>query len=112
MDDSAFQQNNETNDNETNENEIKMPKLAMWDFEQCDSKKCSGKKLNRFGLCKILEIKQSFKGIVLSPMADTTISPSDIEIVQSLGIAVIDCSWHALSEVPFRKIKAPTPRLC
>ena len=40
------------------------------------------------------------------------ISPSDDEIVQISGLAVVECSWARLDEVPFGKIKSPHERLC
>ena len=68
-------------------------KLSMWYFEQCDPKKCSGMQLKARGLLTTLSLKAKFNGIVLTPTAQQIISPADQEIIQTSGIAVIDCSW-------------------
>ncbi|CAG8460133.1 2669_t:CDS:2 [Rhizophagus irregularis] len=91
-------------------NNIPMP-LGMWDFEHCDPKKCSGKKLVRFGIVKELKVSTRFRGIVLSPEGKKAVSPADREIVQEYGIAVIDCSWSKLDNVPFSKLRTGNDRL-
>lgn len=93
------------------DNEILSLNIAMWDVNQCDSKKCSGRKLQRHGLIKSLRLGQQFKGLVLHPLGTMTISPRDRSIVESSGVAVIDCSWAKLDETPFHKMKSPHPRL-
>eukprot|EP01112_Ceratiomyxa_fruticulosa_P020491 TRINITY_DN698_c0_g1_i1.p1 TRINITY_DN698_c0_g1~~TRINITY_DN698_c0_g1_i1.p1 ORF type:complete len:285 (-),score=57.87 TRINITY_DN698_c0_g1_i1:53-907(-) len=85
--------------------------LAMWDFGQCDSKRCTGRKLARLGFIKDLGISTKFRGIVLSPLGQQSISPLDKEIVQVNGICVVDCSWAKLEDVPFAKMKANHERL-
>lgn len=79
-------------------------KLAMWDFNHCDPKRCSGKKLERLGLIRSLKVGQSFKGIIVSPNGQKVVSPEDLEIVDSSGCAVVECSWARLDEIPFKKI--------
>ncbi|PVG02957.1 DUF367-domain-containing protein [Serendipita vermifera] len=83
----------------------------MWDFGHCDPKRCSGKKLERFGIVKSLRVGQRFRGIVLTPNATQVISPQDRDIVTAGGIAVVECSWARLDEVPFHKIKSSNERL-
>lgn len=39
------------------------------------------------------------------------VSPTDHEIVQEYGCAVVDCSWARLDDTPFNKMKTPYPRL-
>lgn len=86
-------------------------KLAMWDFGQCDAKKCTGRKLARFGLLKDLRVKNGFGGIALSPVGVQCISQEDHDLVKRKGLAVVDCSWAHLEDVPFKKLKCPAPRL-
>lgn len=62
-------------------------------------------------LIKNLKLGQQFKGIVLSPIATHTVNPSDKSIIESSGIAVVDCSWAKIDETPFHKMKSPYPRL-
>ncbi|KAG7828938.1 hypothetical protein KL920_002731 [Ogataea angusta] len=86
-------------------------KLAMWDFDHCDPKKCSGKKLERLGLMKDLRIGQKFQGIVVTPNATKVVSPSDRSLVEEIGVAVVECSWARLEEIPFSKIGGRNERL-
>lgn len=81
------------------------------DLGHCDPKKCSGRKLLRLKLIKNLKLGQTFKGLVLSPMATCTVNPLDRSIIESSGIAVVDCSWAKIEETPFNKMKSPHPRL-
>uniref|UniRef100_A0A0E0KA04 18S rRNA aminocarboxypropyltransferase n=1 Tax=Oryza punctata TaxID=4537 RepID=A0A0E0KA04_ORYPU len=98
---------------EDTEEEPKGPKiqLAMWDFGQCDVKRCTGRKLSRFGLLKELRVTNGFGGVVLSPVGTQCVSKEDRHIVQRKGLAVVDCSWARLSDVPFVKLRCGAPRL-
>ena len=49
---------------------------------------------------------------IRSPLGTQTVSPADKEVVQELGIAVVDCSWAQLADVPFAKIRGKHERLC
>lgn len=85
--------------------------VAMWDFQHCDPRRCSGKKLSRHGLIKEMRIGQRFRGIVLTPHATQVLSPADAPILREFGVAVVECSWARLDEIPFSKIKSPHERL-
>jgi pre-rRNA-processing protein TSR3 len=102
-------------DNHPNEprvtNSTKPIRLAMWDFGQCDSKKCTGRKLARLGLLSDLKISQKFPGIILSPLAKTVTCKADKDIVESLGVCVVDCSWAKLDSIPFNKIRGKNERI-
>ncbi|KAK6967132.1 ribosome biogenesis protein TSR3 [Favolaschia claudopus] len=89
---------------------IEVP-VAMWDFDHCDPRRCSGKKLARLGLIKELKVGSRFRGIVVSPKGKQVISPSDREIILKSGLAVVECSWARLDDVPFGKIASPHERL-
>lgn len=85
--------------------------VAMWDLNHCDPKKCSGRKLLRNGLIKNLKLGQRFPGLVLTPVGVKCVSPQDRGIIESSGIAVVDCSWARIDETPFTRMKSPHPRL-
>ncbi|KAH7344508.1 hypothetical protein B0J17DRAFT_635686 [Rhizoctonia solani] len=85
---------------ETHNDEARIPvPVAMWDFDHCDPKRCSGKKLARLGLISDLRVGQRFRGIV--PKGDFTCA----------GVAVVECSWARLDDVPFAKLRSPNERL-
>lgn len=86
-------------------------KLAMWDFDHCDPKRCSGKKLERLGFIKNMRVGQKFNGVVVSPNGKGVVCPDDLEIVETCGAAVVECSWARLDEVPFNKIGGKHERL-
>lgn len=45
------------------------------------------------------------------PNATSVASPADRDIVAKDGLAVVECSWARLAEVPFSKIASPHERL-
>jgi len=101
-----------TSSEESEEDSVSFPiRLAMWDFNQCDAAKCTGRKLARLGYVTSLKLSQRFGGIILTPNAKDCLAPCDKEIIESKGIAVVDCSWHQLDSTPLHKIKGGHPRL-
>lgn len=47
----------------------------------------------------------------MSPIGRNCVSKEDINLIVSRGIAVVDCSWNRLDDVPFGRIKGAAPRL-
>ena len=84
--------------------------LRMWYLDHCDPKRCSGKHLQRQGFVHELRLNQSFRGIVLTPDASLFVSPADKEVVEALGIAVVDCSWKRMEEVALSRFHGNHPR--
>lgn len=94
-----------------NDNPLKSLRLRMWDFAQCDPKRCTGARLARRGIFERMPLKQSFRGIVLSPEAKVAISPADRGILEKSGMSLIDCSWARLQEIPFKQMHSGHHRL-
>lgn len=76
-------------------------RLAMWDLGQCDKKRCTGTRLVRQGVVQELRLGQPFPGVVLSPNGTRSVSREDAELIRAKGLAVVDCSWNRLDDVPF-----------
>ncbi|KAF9553560.1 DUF367-domain-containing protein [Agrocybe pediades] len=85
---------------------IEVP-VGMWMMKKDGGRK----KLARLGLIKELRVGSRFRGIVVSPKGKQVISPADREIIAADGLAVVECSWARLDEVPFHKISSPNERL-
>jgi len=63
------------------------------------------------GVLRELRLGQRFKGLVLTPNATETVSRADADVVREAGLAVVDCSWNRLDDVPFGRIRGHAPRL-
>ena len=85
--------------------------LRMWDFAQCDPKRCTGARLAKRGKFQRMNLKQHFRGIVLSPRGQVSVSPADADILAQSGLSVIDCSWARLDEIPFAQMNSGVHRL-
>lgn len=48
-----------------------------------------------------LRLGQSWPGVILSPVGTRVVSREDADLIASKGIAVVDCSWNRLDDVPF-----------
>lgn len=86
-------------------------RLAMWDLGQCDKKRCTGTKLVRQHIVSELRLGIPFPGVILSPNGKCCVSNDDKELIGVKGLAVVDCSWNKLDEVPFGKYSQPTLQL-
>jgi len=111
LDESRLKSDDAAEEGEEELTSMRLPPLAMWDFEQCDAKRCTGRKLQRQGDLRVLSLNDRFRGVVLSPNATKAISNDDKALISEHGLAVVDCSWARLEEVPFHKIKAAEERL-
>ena len=54
-------------------------------------------------LVEELRLGALFPGIILSPNGKSVVSREDANLIEHKGIAVVDCSWNRLDEVPFRE---------
>ena len=50
--------------------------------------------------------------LVCSPVGSQCVSKEDYSLIKRKGLAVVDCSWARLSDVPFTKLRCAAPRLC
>lgn len=46
-----------------------------------------------------------------SPVGNQCVSKEDYTLIKRKGLAVVDCSWARLSDVPFVKLRCAAPRL-
>jgi pre-rRNA-processing protein TSR3 len=76
-------------------------RLAMWDLGQCDKRRCTGTRLVRQGVVQELRLGVPFPGVILSPVGRACVSREDQELIGVRGLAVVDCSWNRLQDVPF-----------
>ncbi|CAK9166934.1 unnamed protein product [Ilex paraguariensis] len=58
-----------------------------------------------------LRVGNGFGGIVLSPAGKQCVSKEDYGLISRKGLAVVDCSWARLDDVPFAKLRCAAPRL-
>ena len=47
-----------------------------------------------------------------SPVGSHCVSREDYNMIKRKGLAVVDCSWARLEDVPFVKLRCASPRLC
>ncbi|KAJ2920062.1 hypothetical protein MD484_g295, partial [Candolleomyces efflorescens] len=59
----------------------------------------------------VVKIKVPVAMWVSGPKATQIVSPADKDTILAGGIAVVECSWARLDEVPFNKIASPHERL-
>jgi hypothetical protein len=62
------------------------------------------KRLQRWLVVQVvqeLRLGVSFPGIILSPMGKACVSREDKDLIAVKGLAVVDCSWNRLEDVPF-----------
>ena len=71
-------------------------RLYVVEGNQCDPKKCTGARLIRFGYAQPLRAPKALPrgSVVLTPVAETALSPADADAAAKRGLAVLDFSWN------------------
>ena len=85
-------------------------RVCLWEFSQNDARRDSGSKLVRQGLARQLDPRAAFQGIVLAADAAQILSPADAPLIQTRGLAGVNCSWRGLDAVPFGALGRPELR--
>jgi len=70
-------------------------RLVAYHAGQCDPKRCTTKKLARFGMVRLVPRVDALPpgAILLTPLAETALSPADRGRAERRGLAVLDVSW-------------------
>ncbi|KAE9449937.1 hypothetical protein C3L33_18150, partial [Rhododendron williamsianum] len=99
------------------EEEQMVPKiqLAMWAYRAAHLNTAQALLIllnDEFGnIMQELRVTNGFGGIVLSPAGKQCVSKEDYILMKRKGLAVVDCSWARLDDVPFTKLRCAAPRL-
>ena len=61
----------------------------------------TGTRLMRLNVVSEMRLGTPFPGVILSPNGKSCVSMEDQDLIAAKGMAVVDCSWNRLEEVPF-----------
>ncbi len=80
------------------------PRIFVYRVPQDDPRKNTALKLARFGYVELVDdVRQLPKGaLFLDPYARDPIRPGDRSVIESKGLALIDCSWRKAIDVHFK----------
>jgi rRNA small subunit aminocarboxypropyltransferase len=82
------------------------PRIVIFHADQCDPKKCTGTRLGQMKraiLVRDLRVIPK-RAVVLNPVSEVALSPSDTDMVKRAGIVALDCSWNQ-AEAIFKEAK-------
>lgn len=85
---------------------MKSPLPIILHLSQDDPKKCSARKMARFNRARLVDHFHDipYRALVLDPFSKIALSPADVTILRSRGLAAIDCSWEDAERV-FKRFK-------
>lgn len=91
--------------------DITMPSVVIFHANQCDPKKCTGIRLGQMKRAVLLRDMRQIpkRAVVLNPVAEVALSPSDAHTVKRAGIVALDCSWNQAEEI-FKEAKSGVQR--
>ncbi len=77
------------------------PHVLIYHARQCDPKKCTGIRLGKLGKASVIhDFRKISRGaLVLNPVSEIALSPSDRENILNSGLAALDCSWKRAEEI-------------
>lgn len=80
--------------------DVKKIRIEAIHLDQDDPKKCTARKLERRGLirCKTRISAAAKKGILLDPLSEKLLSPSDVKLIEGGTLVALDCSWKRIHE--------------
>ncbi|MFW9918408.1 MAG: DUF367 family protein [Candidatus Thorarchaeota archaeon] len=83
------------------QDEGKLPRIIIYHARQCDPSKCTGVRLGKLHKAKIVhDMRKLSRGsIVLNPVSQIALSPSDRNSIMQSGIVALDCSWKRAEEI-------------
>ncbi len=81
-------------------------RFLVYHAGQCDPKKCTGIRLERMKRAEIIkDIRRIPRGaVVLNPLSEVALSPSDGPQIMKSGLVALDCSWKQAEDI-FAKSK-------
>ena len=70
-------------------------RVFICNLRTCNPKICTANRILRFNKAKEIESDRvRSKSIVLTPLTDVALAPSDKELAHNFGLVGIDCSWN------------------
>ncbi len=74
--------------------------LGLLHLDQCDPAKCTGSKMARKGLATLYRhLRQvPYGAVLLDPSSEYALTPMDRDLVVSMGLVALDCSWARIDE--------------
>ncbi|RDE12627.1 MAG: ribosome biogenesis protein [Candidatus Thorarchaeota archaeon] len=86
-------------------------KVVIFHADQCDPKKCTGIRLGQMKRAILVRDLRKIpeRAVVLNPVSEVALSPSDRETVRRAGIVALDCSWNQAEEI-FSEAKSGVQR--
>ncbi|KAK1286589.1 hypothetical protein QJS10_CPB20g01331 [Acorus calamus] len=83
----------------------------MLQFLEPEAQHATRRILGDASILQELRVSNGFGGIVLNLVGTQCVSKEDHVLMKRRGLAVVDCSWARLSDVPFVKLHCAAPRL-
>ena len=65
----------------------------------------------KLSLLRSLPLGTRFSGVVITPNGKSVVSPADAPLLESQGVAVVECSWARVEEVQWNRVGGKCERL-